>query len=354
LLASIKYILVLLPVSLVFLELLLRLTINLWPVGFKTLLLCRFGYGPSDIFFFDSLKGIEIMKPNFYQPKMFFNDYWWSHRTNSIAIRDDKDIERADIVALGDSMVYGQGLNFENTICYYLEKSCGLRVANLGIQGDYPPISYIRLRDLGLFLKPKIVLFFINGGQDKSDLDIYAITKDYINKITSAQPPDYSKGLACSDYLEYYHRIMKKSLRWRVFDDLFIYRLYGRGYSVLSGFIKYKWRQKFMAEEQAAGPKDLLYYIMNKTITATSILCKLNNTKLIVVFHPTPNKPDIPNNMCKKICSEKNILFFDLSKKKPLADYFIKNDGLYPHYTPQGAKWVADSIFEYLKKTDLL
>jgi hypothetical protein len=37
---------------------------------------------------------------------------------------------------LGDSVVYGHGVEFEHTMGHYLERRSGLRVANLGRPGD--------------------------------------------------------------------------------------------------------------------------------------------------------------------------------------------------------------------------
>src|SRR5207245_5469937 len=64
------------------------------------------------------------------------NGYVWHHQTDALGFRNASLHIPADVVLLGDSLVYGQGVDFEDTLGNRLEERSGLRVVNLGLQGD--------------------------------------------------------------------------------------------------------------------------------------------------------------------------------------------------------------------------
>lgn len=325
------------------LELILRLTISLWPREIRNLILSKYTYAADGIYFHDPRWNIHIMKPNFRQEKMFYNDHWWYHKINSIGIRDSRNIDKADIIVLGDSMIYGPGVNIENTLCYYLEKSSGLKVANLGVQGDYPPHQYIRLKHLGLFLKPKIVLFSINE-QDEIDFLLNKPTEEYINKLISEAPPDYSRGIIASDYLDYYK---ERRFWWlQIIGSPYFYNFFSlRGIKFLKILTKIRNIQIHYEYQNIRN-------IMDKVLDGVKGLCESRGAKLIIVFHPSSKNFDYFYTMCKELCTEKNIPFLDLNKEfsKNQPPYFLKNDG---HYSPQGSKRASDCIYKYLKNQNL-
>ena len=74
------------------------------------------------------------MKPNFTR-KMHFNGYRWLHKTDWNGFRNPIDRHRADIVLLGDSMIYGHGVDEPHTVRHELESIVGLPVYNMGMQG---------------------------------------------------------------------------------------------------------------------------------------------------------------------------------------------------------------------------
>ena len=105
-----------------FIEAVGKFAVGILPTELKNLILTKYTFDPQGIYFRDSTYNMHKMKPNFVQPKMFYNNYRWYHQTNSLGIRDKKDMDAADIVLLGDSMIYGHGVNFEDTMGFNLEK----------------------------------------------------------------------------------------------------------------------------------------------------------------------------------------------------------------------------------------
>ncbi len=327
-------------------ELILRLTVIFLPIELKNLILDKYSFDPAGIYYLDTDYTMHIMKPNFIQPKMFYNNYWWYHKTNNIGIRENRNIEQADIVVLGDSMIYGHGVNIENNMCSYLEKISGWKVANLGVQGDYPPFEYIRFKKLGLFLQPKLVLFFINGLQDESDFSAYSPTEAYIDKVISEAPPDYSRGVYKSDYLKNYnkkispHQVLRYSISYRIINLLYE-----------------RFKHKPLSSPSVGNPPEMpkvpIDKIMAAIIKDASRLCEINRAKLIIVCHPYNKGERFLNEICKRICNENKILFLDLSDEGTLTNtqaFRLKKDS---HYSVEGNEYIAGYIFDLLKSKDV-
>ena len=330
------------------LELSLRLTVSLWPREIRNLIFKKYGFEPSGIYFVDPRYDIHIMKPNFKQNKMFYNDHWWRHQTNKIGIRSNRDIKEADIVLLGDSMIYGHGINAESTLSYCLEKITGATVANLGVQADYPPYEYIRLKNLGLFLKPKVVLFFVNGWQDEHDFSFYRPTEYYINKLISEKEPDYSKGVAASDYLRFY----KKTYPYGaiLLDNVVLHKFFCKRKKLSEKLFLVKNIRRNNTQLNHERKKIAIGNIMMGILVDTKRLCGINRAKLIVVFNAIGEPYDF-NNICKDICVANDIPYIDLNEKSPKNNYILENDG---HYSPDENKCASGIILQYLENNHII
>jgi hypothetical protein len=81
---------------------------------------------------------------------------WWWHETNAQGFRGPA-LERADAVFLGDSMIYGHGLEAEQAVPARFAARTGLSAANLGQQGTGLIQSWQTLRRTGLALRPRWV-----------------------------------------------------------------------------------------------------------------------------------------------------------------------------------------------------
>jgi hypothetical protein len=108
------------------------------------------------------------MRPH-YRRHMFFSGYFWDHHTDWMGFRNANDREHDDIVLIGDSMIYGHGLEQSSTVSSQLEKLVGRPVANLGIQGGAMDWEYEILRHDAVRLSPQFVFIcFLNN--DLTDL----------------------------------------------------------------------------------------------------------------------------------------------------------------------------------------
>jgi len=127
-------------------------------------------HDPSGIFLKDSVTNHRFMRP-LREQQVVFNNYTWLHQTDRWGFRNPADSPR-DILLMGDSMIYGQGVDQEQTVSHFLRRDYNLPVYNMSRTGDSLLQQYVLLRTYLDEFKPKKVVFlvFIN---DFADLDGY-------------------------------------------------------------------------------------------------------------------------------------------------------------------------------------
>ncbi len=99
----------------------------------------------------------RTLRPGFARA-MYWNGHVWRHDANADGYRGPR-VERAAAVFLGDSMIYGHGVETGETVPARFQAVTGLPSANLGQQGTGPVQALERLRRTGLRLRPRTVFF---------------------------------------------------------------------------------------------------------------------------------------------------------------------------------------------------
>ena len=80
--------------ALVFIELFFRIVPkNLIPKTLANQIYQKYEISKQGIYYFDSAIKCQRMKPNF-KTGMFFNGYYWKHKTNNLGLRDQVDFEK--------------------------------------------------------------------------------------------------------------------------------------------------------------------------------------------------------------------------------------------------------------------
>ena len=110
---------------------------------------------PGGIYRRDANLGYAL-KPDFAQ-SLYWNGHWWKHETNADGYRGAA-VDAADVVFLGDSMIYGHGVENDQTVPSQFQAITGRTVANLGQQGTCLVQMESRLRHLGPKLRPRVVV----------------------------------------------------------------------------------------------------------------------------------------------------------------------------------------------------
>jgi hypothetical protein len=121
--------------------------------------LSRYRDGPGGINYWDPALKMAFMRPSF-EAEMYYNGYRWRHETDALGFRNDTVKIPADVVLLGDSLIYGHGVDLDQTVGHHLERLTGLRVMNLARQGDCAfHQAYLATAYVGV-LRPRHVLYF--------------------------------------------------------------------------------------------------------------------------------------------------------------------------------------------------
>jgi hypothetical protein len=87
---------------------------------------------------------------------MYWNGHWWRHETGRSGWRGP-DVDRADAVFLGDSMIYGHGVDEPDTVPARYAARTGQAAVNLGQQGTCQIQSLLALERHGRRLRPSVV-----------------------------------------------------------------------------------------------------------------------------------------------------------------------------------------------------
>ncbi len=96
-------------------------------------------------------------------------------KTDGDGFRNAKDLESADVIALGDSFTEAPQVQMEEAWPSVLGATTELRVRNLGMSGYAPQQALVALERFGLPLSPKVVLFPIFEGNDLIDAEQHEV-----------------------------------------------------------------------------------------------------------------------------------------------------------------------------------
>ncbi len=110
---------------------------------------------------------LRLHRPDF-ESDCYFLGYSWRHRSDGHGWRNPETRSSADVVVLGDSIVYGHGVEERETTTHFLRGLLDRPVVNMGITGGSPVHYLAFLRNFALPLRPRVivVLFFGNDLDD--------------------------------------------------------------------------------------------------------------------------------------------------------------------------------------------
>jgi hypothetical protein len=154
------YYLVLMAASLgLAVELLLRLFPGIVYGSVADAVYTGYHWGRNGIYRLDDHEG-PVIRPGF-ERTMFWAGRRWRHAANADGYRGPA-VARADAVFLGDSLVYGHGVEEAQTLSARFGARTGLSVANLGVQGTCPVQAWMVFQRLGVRLRPARVFVCVH------------------------------------------------------------------------------------------------------------------------------------------------------------------------------------------------
>jgi hypothetical protein len=115
----------------------------------------------------------QRMRPSF-RRRLYWNGHSWTHETNADGYRGRR-LARADAVFLGDSMVYGHGVEVADTVPAWFGRLGDLAAANLGQPGIGPLQELALFEERGARLEPHRVFVCLHPNDVQDSLDAFPV-----------------------------------------------------------------------------------------------------------------------------------------------------------------------------------
>jgi hypothetical protein len=284
---------------------------------------------------------------------MYFQGYSWHHQTDAMGFRNPVTRSSAEVVLLGDSMVYGHGVEETSTIRHHLEDILKEPVVNLGIQGASIHQEYQVLKNFGLKLRPRFVFVFFLAN-DIRDL-VAQLSAEDMHKFLNLAVDDHTSPYFEIPQIRYPAYSLSAYLR-----ELYVVRAFDfllkdiRRYLLSNAHtLEYSWDSLPLFQEN---PRLLL--AMRVHLYA---LRKIQNLAEHQHFHFTymfiytgqypPAEEELYENILAGYCQAMGIAFYSLKDEIQRAltrgeEVFLKGDG---HFAPQGARLVARVLAQLME-----
>jgi len=176
-----------LVVSLGCFDLLLR---SKWvPMGLQNYAFSRYDYFPGGMYFLEPATKVNFMWPSI-KIRAFWNGYGWTHRSDQRGFRNPPGIGHARNLLLGDSIIYGHGVEENDTVAHVLRTDFNYMVYDMSRQGACLYDQYVFLRLYLDDLAPERVILFVFGN-DISDLKTYR-SPEFIESMPELREYDYT------------------------------------------------------------------------------------------------------------------------------------------------------------------
>ena len=226
----------------------LELTLRAYPTllgeTFASGALSKYMTRAGGIYYKDRHLRMNFMIPNM-TTQMYANGYVWLHQTDALGFRNKTPYIPADIVLLGDSLIYGHGVNLEHTVGSFLEQLSGLPVANLARQGDCAFQEAYLLTEYAPVFQPRYVFYFFSPN-DITDLYVYLSDRAMqkfietpVERIT--YPPRIDPAVALQERAR---RLQSRAFLERLEDSSYLPKMFR--------WVKHTWRLKRARTRQEA------------------------------------------------------------------------------------------------------
>ena len=130
---------------------------------------------PLGMYFREPQARMNVMWPSL-ELKAYSHGYFWTHRTDARGFRNPMDRRATEILLFGDSVIYGHGVEDDQTVTSFLHRDYGYPVYNMARQGDCLYEHYRLIRLYLDELSPRTVLLFAfsNDLVDLAKTDAFA------------------------------------------------------------------------------------------------------------------------------------------------------------------------------------
>ncbi len=168
----------------------------------------RYDTRPGGIYVWEKRTRMRFMWPDF-AAENYWAGYRWRHSTDGLGFRNPPGIPR-DVLLLGDSLIYGHGVEERETVAHVLRAEHRVGAYNMARQGAALYDEYVFLRTYLPELTPKSVLLFVFLN-DFDDLEVYRTSAEIaampeIDQFDYAGIREWTKALP--------ERLPSRARRW--------------------------------------------------------------------------------------------------------------------------------------------
>lgn len=167
------------------LEISLRFISSDLPLNIRWQLEGSYSFSSDGIFKRPTRIRIPQMKPNVTKTVSYFH-LSWTHQTDSLGFRNSSHKDSTDILLIGDSMVYGHGVNQDSTLTEFFQTLSGKSTYNAGVSGGSLLVYMETLPLLIQRLNPRIIFHFIHFNDPEDNLfysdDDSTFLTDFLNR----------------------------------------------------------------------------------------------------------------------------------------------------------------------------
>ena len=119
----------------------------------------RYDTGPGGIYYTEPITGMKFMRPSTLS-RIGYNGYLWTHNTDSNGFRNISADTSKKTLLLGDSLIYGHGVDPEETVVSHLNRDYNQQTYNMARQGDTIFQQYVLLRLFNDDFQPAAAILF--------------------------------------------------------------------------------------------------------------------------------------------------------------------------------------------------
>ncbi len=321
------------------LELILALWPGLLPPSLGNAVYGRYHCYPGGMYFAPEGYNMTFLRPD-RTMIAYWNGYRWHHHTDHRGFRNPDSWTDPIILLLGDSMIYGHGVEVEDTVGYQLRKAFGHPTYIMARQGDFLYQEYVLMRLYAEELRPRQVVLFVFQN-DFFDL-LSQHTPDQLQ-----DPPEINRY----DYAALHHLVTTQ----QGYLPPGLYRQYLRLRSLrLLDAVIHQTLDAMAADNPAMVPLDRSQLHLASRYNRTLLVdlqqrLAAQGARLLVV-HLVIDSPDFNfdgsqrqiGRVLRAICREENL---DCASTRGIFEHcsgcFLPNDG---HFTAEGHRRLAQFL----------
>jgi hypothetical protein len=301
--------------------------------------LSRYTGNEGGIYYLDRKLRMNLMIPN-HKATLEYNGYTWTHETDALGFRNRGLTPPAEVVLLGDSFIYGHGVDLEGTVGHFLGERTGWRVANLGRQADCAfQEAYLLHAYIGVFKPRHVVYFYFEN--DIVDLDAYLSAKQMrefvdtpVEQIRYPERVDTAVALRKRE-----EKFRNRRIEWIIERRTYVARVW-------------KWLTARPPRPGPAGPvvvedgTSLGWQYTRKAIAFMKHVAQREGATLLVV--PITYRSPHHAALIRAIARDLDLPFLDAAPLAPDPANWLPGDG---HFSPTGARRMAEMVAAHLRST---